>query len=67
MMAFLMSGSLWPWIDGPHVQTKSMSCLPSAVNKRAPCARSVKKGRPPTERNARTGELTPPGGDLGRA
>jgi len=27
----------------------------------APSARLTKNGAPPTERNARTGELTPPG------
>src|SRR6186713_2255297 len=27
----------------------------------APCARAMKRGVPPTARNARTGELTPPG------
>ena len=28
---------------------------------RDPCARSTKNGSPPTPRNARTGEFTPPG------
>ena len=38
-----------------------MYCLPSASQKYGPCARSMKRGVPPTERNARTGEFTPPG------
>src|SRR5476651_571784 len=38
-----------------------MYCLPSASQKCGPCARSMNRGVPPTERNARTGEFTPPG------
>src|SRR5471030_1106618 len=38
-----------------------MYCLPSASQKYGPCARSMNRGVPPTERNARTGEFTPPG------
>src|SRR5471032_718570 len=38
-----------------------MYCLPSASQKYGPCARSMNHGVPPTERNARTGEFTPPG------
>src|SRR4029079_7951937 len=34
---------------------------PSASHRYAPCARTMKRGVPPTARNARTGELTPPG------
>ena len=60
-MALRISGSLWPWMAGPQVRTKSMSSWPSAVVSRAPLADFVKKGVPPTERKARTGELTPPG------
>ena len=56
-----ISGSLWPWMAGPQVRTKSMSSRPSAVVSRALSALVVKKGVPPTERKARTGEFTPPG------
>src|SRR6186713_975866 len=56
-----MRGWLCPWIAGPQVQTKSISSRPSAVVSMAPCADFVKNGAPPTERKARTGELTPPG------
>ncbi len=49
---------------GPQVQTKSISSRPSAVVSVAPCAERVKNGAPPTERKARTGELTPPGMSL---
>src|SRR6188474_1862932 len=35
--------------------------LPLASQKYAPCARCTKRGVPPTARNARTGEFTPPG------
>src|SRR5688500_11925328 len=38
-----------------------MSWLPSTSQARAPSARSMTRGVPPTERNARTGELTAPG------
>src|ERR1700722_13447993 len=38
-----------------------MYCLPSASQKYGPDARSMNRGVPPTERNARTGEFTPPG------
>ena len=38
-----------------------MYSLPSASHSREPSARSTKKGSPPTPRNARTGEFTPPG------
>src|ERR1700712_2334455 len=38
-----------------------MYCLPSASQKCGPAARSMNRGVPPTERNARTGEFTPPG------
>src|SRR5690606_12610583 len=38
-----------------------MNCVPSASHIYGPAARSMKRGVPPTERKARTGELTPPG------
>src|SRR5436189_4064299 len=38
-----------------------MYSLPSTSQTRAPWALLTKKGSPPTARNARTGELTPPG------
>ncbi|MNJ82099.1 hypothetical protein D3C77_812630 [compost metagenome] len=38
-----------------------MYCLSSASHTYGPCARLMKRGVPPTERKARTGELTPPG------
>src|SRR5690606_784154 len=38
-----------------------MYSFPSTSHKRAPAPRSTKNGSPPTARNARTGELTPPG------
>ena len=60
-MAARIEGSLWPWMAGPQVKTKSISSLPSAVVRRALSALTVKKGVPPTERKARTGEFTPPG------
>src|SRR5439155_13331804 len=38
-----------------------MYVRPSTSVRRAPAARATKKGVPPTARNARTGEFTPPG------
>src|SRR6185436_3860524 len=38
-----------------------MKRSPLASQKYAPCARCTKRGVPPTARNARTGEFTPPG------
>src|SRR5450755_2624669 len=38
-----------------------MYSLPSTSNIREPCPRAIKGGVPPTPRNARTGEFTPPG------
>src|SRR5574344_1629246 len=60
-MAVRIRGWLCPWMAGPQVQTKSISSRSSAVTSVAPCAALTKNGAPPTERNARTGELTPPG------
>ena len=58
------SVTIWgacPKIAGPQVPTKSTYCLPSASVMVQPDALVTKKGSPPTPRNARTGELTPPG------
>src|SRR5882672_2835268 len=60
-MAILIRRWLWPWIAGPQVQTKSISSRSSAVMSVAPRAAFTKNGAPPTERKARTGEVTPPG------
>src|SRR6058998_913843 len=38
-----------------------MYSFPSTSQTRAPSERATKNGAPPTLRNARTGELTPPG------
>src|SRR6266516_3080947 len=38
-----------------------MNRTPSTSTRYAPSPRSTKRGVPPTARNARTGELTPPG------
>src|SRR6266700_658594 len=38
-----------------------MYSFPSTSQTRAPSERATKNGSPPTLRNARTGELTPPG------
>ena len=57
-----MTGSAaCPKIAGPQVPTKSINSLPSTVTSRHPRADLVKNGSPPTPRNARTGEFTPPG------
>src|SRR4051812_39696356 len=54
-------GAAWPRTSGPHDRTKSMYSLPSTSQIRAPSPRAATTGSPPTARNARTGELTPPG------
>src|SRR5512133_1743308 len=41
-----------------------MYSLPSTSQMWAPLARPMNSGSPPTERKARTGELTPPGMDF---
>ena len=38
-----------------------MNCRPSAAKRARPAACLKKIGSPPTPRNARTGEFTPPG------
>ena len=50
-----------PRIIGPQEPTKSMNSLPSTSVMRHPSALRTNSGSQPTERQARTGELTPPG------
>ena len=54
-------GCAWPRISGPQLPIRSMYVLPSAsvIVAPSPCATNTRV--PPTERHARTGELTPPG------
>ena len=59
--ALRTDGLAWPAISGPHDPTKSMYSLPSTSQMRQPLPRSMKRGTPPTDPNARTGLLTPPG------
>src|ERR1700681_2038823 len=54
-------GGAWPSTSGPQERTKSMYYFPSASQIRAPSPRAATTGSPPTPRNARTGEFTPPG------
>src|SRR5712675_2243702 len=54
-------GGACPSTSGPHDRTKSMYSFPSASQIRAPSPRVATTGSPPTPRNARTGEFTPPG------
>src|SRR5215208_3552514 len=61
MMAAATAGCAWPRSIGPHEPMKSMSSCPSTSHTRAPAPRAMNRGAPPTARNARTGELTPPG------
>ena len=58
---FLTDGWLCPSMRGPQEQQKSMYWLPSASHILQPFPFSMKRGVPPTERNALTGEFTPPG------
>ena len=60
-IADFIVGWLCPKSAGPHEQTKSISSRPSQVVIFAPFAERTKNGSPPTPRNARTGEFTPPG------
>ena len=55
------AGWAWPRIIGPQLPTRSTYSRPSASVRYGPDPRTMKRGVPPTERNARTGELTPPG------
>src|SRR4029079_5691565 len=54
-------GGAWPSTSGPQERTKSMYSLPSPSQIREPCPRAATIGSPPTPRNARSGEFTPPG------
>src|SRR5205085_2847546 len=57
-----VSGSAWPKTSGPQDSTQSRYRLPSTSSRWAPSPRLKKTGSSsPTERIARTGELTPPG------
>jgi hypothetical protein len=55
------AGCEWPRSIGPHDPTWSTYSRPSSSHTRAPSARAMKRGTPPTALNARTGEVTPPG------
>src|SRR6478735_4532185 len=55
------AGWAWPSRAGPQEQTRSTYSLPSASVRYGPFAETMKRGVPPTEPKARTGELTPPG------
>src|SRR3954465_3753343 len=57
----MTSASAWPSIIGPQKPTQSTYVRPSTSVNVAPEADSIKRGVPPTPRNARTGEFTPPG------
>src|SRR4051794_5852525 len=60
--ASTVSGSACPNTSGPHDCTQSRSRRPSSVSTYAPSPRAAKSGSSrPTDRIARTGELTPPG------
>src|SRR5208337_2734793 len=48
-------------MSGPQESTKSIYRFPSASVRKAPSPRAMNRGTPPTFRNARTGEFTPPG------
>ena len=54
-------GCACPRIAGPHDATRSTYSRPSASVTYAPFAPTRKRGVPPTEPYARTGEFTPPG------
>src|SRR5215470_3353540 len=56
-----ISGWAWPRISGPQLPITSRYSLPSAAVMREPRPLATNTGSAPTERHARTGELTPPG------
>ncbi len=60
-IASTTGGNACPRIIGPHEPNRSTYPFPSASNRYAPSARTTNGGCPPTARNARTGEFTPPG------
>src|SRR5438552_9677977 len=55
------AGCACPRIIGPHEHTRSTYSRPSASVRYGPAPRTMNLGVPPTARNARTGEFTPPG------
>jgi hypothetical protein len=55
------AGWAWPSSNGPQEQTRSTYRRPSASVSQGPRPSTMNRGVPPTARNARTGELTPPG------
>ena len=55
------AGWACPSSAGPQEQTRSTYSAPSASVRYGPLAETIKRGVPPTEPKARTGELTPPG------
>ena len=55
------AGCACPRIIGPHDETQSTYSCPSASVRYGPCPLTMNRGVPPTARNARTGEFTPPG------
>ena len=55
------SGCPWPRIIGPQEETRSTYSRPSASVRYGPRPLTMNRGVPPTARNARTGEFTPPG------
>lgn len=59
--AFTTLGCACPSSAGPQEQTRSTYSRPSTSVTNGPRAPTRKRGVPPTERNARTGEFTPPG------
>ncbi len=59
--ASMTCGCAWPSSIGPQLPTRSTYSVPSTSKRYGPCARSMKRGVPPTALKARTGELTPPG------
>jgi hypothetical protein len=55
------AGCAWPRIIGPQELTRSTYRRPSASVIQGPEPSAMKRGVPPTARNARTGLFTPPG------
>lgn len=58
--AAITSGCACPRIMGPQEQTRSTYSRPSASVRYGPVPDTMNRGVPPTARNARTGEFTPP-------
>ena len=55
------AGCAWPKINGPHEQQKIDELVAVCVPNVGTLSRSMKRGVPPTDLKARTGEFTPPG------